>query len=195
MSMSGRALRLSLCTFAAAAVLTLGTPARGAFYSPGFDPEFDGFVLFKIGDPCLLLSDGTYSVATHPECQVDMVSAAVFDTSAPSVIYTGSQLNVAFEVVIGGNELTQLLTQFFTVGDPLVCAGDSCADLEFFTGCGFFFDESCEPLATLAFDSTVLFDGYRLIRQPEPAPEPSTLALFLGGAGVAWWARRRKAAA
>ncbi|HEY3223965.1 MAG TPA: PEP-CTERM sorting domain-containing protein [Pseudolabrys sp.] len=196
--MSRRTLRVSLGILAAAAVLTLATPARAAFYIPGFDPEFDGSVLFRIGDACLLLSDGTYSVATHPECQVDMVSAAVFDTNAPSVVYTGSQLNVAFDVVIAGNELTELLTQLFTelgpLGDPIVCAGDSCADLEFFTGCGFT-EDPCEPLATLAFDSTFLRDGYRLIRQPDGAPEPGTLGLIFGAVGAAWLARRRKAAA
>jgi hypothetical protein len=189
MNMSGRTLRLSLCTFAAAVVLTLGTPARAAFYSPDFDPEFDGSALFQIGDACLLNADGTYS-AIGP-CAVDMIFADMFDTNFPLVHYTsGLQTNIAFEVVIAGNQLTQ-----FSTSDPTLssCVGEFCtfADLEFFTGCGFFFDESCEPLATLAFDSTVLSDGYRLIRQ---APEPGTLALILGGAGVAWWARRRKAA-
>jgi hypothetical protein len=191
--MSGRTLRLSLCTFAAVAVLILATPARPAFYSPDFDPEFDGSALFQIGDACLLNSDGTY--AATGSCSVDMIFADMFDTSFPLVHYTsGLQTAIAFEVVIVGNELTQ-----FSTSDPTLssCVGEFCtfADLEFFTGCGFFFDESCLPLATLTFDSTVLSDGYTLIRQPEPAPEPGTLALILGGAGIAWWARRRKAAA
>ena len=189
--MSGRTLRLSLCTFAAAALLTLGTPARAAFYSPDFDPEFDGTALFQIGDACLLNDDGMYS-AVGP-CAIDMIFADMFDTNFPLIHYTsGLQTNIAFEVVIAGNELTQ-----FSTSDPTLsqCFEEFCtfADLEFFTGCGFSQDP-CEPLATLT-NAFFLSDGYRLIRQPEPAPEPGTLGLILGGAGVAWWARRRKAAA
>jgi hypothetical protein len=191
--MSGRTLRLSLCALAAAAVLTLGTPARAAFYSPDFDPEFDGTALFEIGDACLLNDDGTYSAVGA--CAVDMIFADMFDTNFPLVHYTsGLQTDIAFQVVIAGNELTQ-----FSTSDPILesCFGEFCtfADLQFFTGCDFVIDESCEPLATLAFDSTVLRDGYRLIRQTDGVPEPGTLGLILGGVGAAWLARRRKAAA
>jgi hypothetical protein len=173
--------------------LTLATPARAAFYIPGFDPEFDGSALFQIGNDCLLNSDGTY--AATGACSIDMIFADMFDTNFPLVHYTsGLQTGIAFEVVIAGNELTQ-----FSTSDPILesCVGEFCtfADLQFFTGCGFIIGESCEPLATLAFDSTVLRDGYRLIRQPDGAPEPGTLGLIFGAVGAAWLARRRKAAA
>jgi len=182
---------VSLGVLAAAAVVTLATSTRAAFYSPEFDPEFDGTALFQISDNCLL-TDGTF--AGDGDCQVDMIFADMFDTEFPLVHYTsGLQTDIAFEVVIAGNELTQ-----FSTSDPILsyCPGEFCtfADLQFFTGCGFFFDESCEPLATLAFDSTVLSDGYRLIRQTDGVPEPGTLGLIFGAVGAAWLARRRKAA-
>jgi hypothetical protein len=191
--MSRRTLRMSLGVLAAAAVLTLGTPAQAAFYIPHFDPEFDGFVLFRIGDACLLNADGTYS--STGACTLDLMSADVFDTENTETHYTsGFQGNVGFQVVIAGNELTQLSTS-----DPILesCFGEFCtfADLQFFTGCGFPIDDSCLPLATLAFDSTVLSAGYTLIRQTDGVPEPGTLGLIFGAVGAAWLARRRKAAA
>jgi hypothetical protein len=188
--MSRRTLRMSLGVLAAAAVLTLGTPARAAFYIPHFDPECDGTALFQISDNCLL-NDGIF--AGDGDCQVNMFFADMFDTNFPLVHYTsGLQTDIAFEVVIAGNQLTQ-----FSTSDPILesCVGEFCtfADLQFFTGCGFIIDESCLPLATLAFDSTVLRDGYTLVLVQ--VPEPGTLGLIFGAVGAAWLARRRKAAA
>jgi PEP-CTERM motif len=186
--MPSRFLRVLLSVAATAVFVAVNAPARGADYSPAFDPQFDGTALFRINNSCLL-SNGTFF--SSEACHVDMIFANMFDTNFPNVHYTsGFQPDIAFEFVIGGNQLTQ----FQTLDPGLSCPveGPCAAQLEFFIGCDFETDDSCLPLATLKIgDRNPLNDGYRLDR----VPEPGTLSLLLGGLGAVWMRKRRKAVA
>ncbi|HKE37685.1 MAG TPA: hypothetical protein VKB39_09635, partial [Candidatus Baltobacteraceae bacterium] len=106
--MSDRLARVLICALmTVAAILPIVPPAQAAFYSPKFDPEFDGIVTFQIGDACLLQADGTYS--STGACTLNLITANVFSTADPGTHYTsGFQGNVGIEVVIAGNALVEI---------------------------------------------------------------------------------------
>src|SRR5574340_995672 len=81
--------------------------AHAAYFSPRFDPQFDGSALFEIGDSCLALANATYP--TFGACQIDLVSANLTDLTVPlSPPYTsGFQSNVGTTVEIVSNEGSQ----------------------------------------------------------------------------------------
>jgi len=187
--MSDRLARVLICALmTVAAILPIVPPAQAAFYSPKFDPEFDGIVTFQIGDACLLQADGTYS--STGACTLNLITANVFSTADPGTHYTsGFQGNVGIEVVIAGNALVEIST------DPPLSCGELCGgDLIFFTGgC----DGDCFPPSAELTGDTIngtLSDGYTLVRVPPPGvPEPGTLALLLGAIVAFALSRRRKA--
>lgn len=177
--MPSRALRV-LGVLAAIWVTASAIPSRAAYYNPHFDPQFDGTVFFQIGDACLTNDPGTY--ASSGACVLDLISADVFALSDPGTHYTsGFQGNVGIDVVIAGNELVAMDT------DPPLSCGVLCGgDLVFFSSAN----------AELTGDTIAgtLSDGYALVRVPAPnaTPEPGTLALIVGGIGIAWLTRGRR---
>lgn len=204
MSMSRRTLRMLLGATAAAAVAIFAAPASAVIYSSGFDPlSFSGTGFFQFDDHCLTDNGGNGNY-TQAECNASLLSASVdMVATAPDGtghLDFGPSTNI-FNIVISGGELVGVDSGLFGPAfTGASCSGSLCdgapwwiqwlSDVDdpvfLFTGnCieGCFPNQS--PSAT-AFDVTFT----RL-----EVPEPGTLGLILGGAGAAWWARRRKAAA
>ncbi len=186
--MSGRIVKTVLC--AALLVMALGSTARGAFFSPHFDPQFDGNVLFEIGDACLGQADATYP--SFGSCQIDLISANLSDLTNPlSSPYTsGTQSNIGILVTILANEVDQFSTQSITLQCGIECSGQ----LQFFIG-------SCDgdvclaPSATLTnANGDTLTDGYQVVSVASPVPEAGSFALLIAGLSALWLMRRRKAA-
>ncbi|NDP41973.1 MAG: PEP-CTERM sorting domain-containing protein [Aromatoleum sp.] len=192
-AMKSRTRELFVCAVIAASLAGVSTLAQGRIYPITFDPQFDGPVFISI-DELVCNGIGTQS------CNVDLVSADVFDTSNPLIRYTGGPTSgvgdQAFFTALGVfNQFQSVLPQIIVT--HTFCDGDFCfadsATLEFFIN-----DESSGAFPgfarlTLNNGQTILEDHYVVGPALGTAvPEPGTLALLFGALGAGWLAKRRK---
>jgi len=195
--MTDKIRQMILCMAAALVLGAVGTSARAAFYSPVFDPEFNGNVVFFIPDPCLAQADSIYP--STGSCQVDLFSASIFEVDPlfPMVpigpTYTsGLQSNIGLFVLILSNALNALSTTSMTLSCGIECGTGA---LQFFItepGC----EGECSPFASFTIGERTLRAFYTLVEVADPrqVPEPGTLGLIIGGLFVAWRLSRRKTA-
>lgn len=200
--MTDKIRQMVLCMAAALVLGAVGTSARAAFYSPVFDPEFNGNVLFFIDDPCVAQDPGTYP--STGACQVDLISASIFAVNPAFPLtpigftYTsGLQTSVGIDVVIapptGLIALSTIGMSLFSCGiDDDVClqgvlqfSTETCEGHS--TPCAFFTPAPSDPATGRTRTA-----GYTL--QQVQVPEPGTLGLILGGLFAAWRIGRRKTA-
>lgn len=194
-----RKFRVSLCAFAATAVLVLAGPARAGIWSSDYDPPaFIGSASFDVPTPCLAgVADGEYLPAAFPGCapirvisNVSTTPAISFASVLPSSAVTsydviGGQFVGVDTGIIGSSALGfwfQFLSNFQQIGDfpPTVTN-----TVNLYNDC--------------SLDGPTLFCGSPVnvatIVTFRPAPEPGSLALIIGALGAGWLARRRKIAA
>jgi len=183
-------------------------PAQAAIYSSAFDPvDFFGVATFDVDDACLT-SDGTKPNDGAP-CSVTWLSATVTITDAPSTTFSFPQLpspTAVVDILVSGGELAGVDSSIIgpASGDPGANQGPWF--LQYQSGGGEFglgrvllfpsvcFSEGesvvCLPNTNPDAVSTADVENFTRV---SAVPEPATLALMLGGLGVGWWARRRKA--
>jgi hypothetical protein len=197
---------MSLCAFAAIAVLVLSGPAHASLWGGDFDPpditgHFTGhFIVNDVNDRCFLNLEG---------CEIDLISLVITNSGDfGSGDFSTGQTNIASNVSFVGG------LHFLSVPIPLT---SPFSDFELASaGLGSLAPAvTCNPCVMLTpdlgddflnhhgfianlgfFDSNNQFtSGDNAIYVTARIPEPGSLGLLVGGIGAAWLTRRRKTAA
>jgi len=181
--MVSKTVRVVMAAALAACLGTFGTGAQATRYGVVFDP-FSGTALLDYSCP--------------DNCVIDLLNADIVSSVFPGTWVSGQQNNIATDIISSGGNLIA-----FDSG-PLLLS-------PFLTDLIFGFDAPSCSTPSLKFTETPStdasgFQGYQaqlvcgdsLIVYDTATygltavPEPGTLALILGGLGVAWLTRRRK---